>query len=92
MTTPGSQNIPRLPRGVKVHFDVVRGDHVLLAPERAFALDETAHAVVELVDGARSLDDIIDVLAERFSEAREVVANDVIAMLGDLVSKRVIEL
>ena len=92
MTTPGSRDIPRLPRGVKVHFDVVRGEHVLLAPERAFALDETARAVVELVDGARSFDDIIDVLAERFSEARDVIAADVIAMLGDLVSKRVIEL
>ena len=39
MITPGSHDIPRLPRGVKVHFDVVRGEHVLLAPERAFALD-----------------------------------------------------
>ena len=92
MTMPGSQDIPRLPRGVKVHCDVVRGEHVLLAPERAFALDATAQAVVELVDGARSLDEIIDVLAARFSEEREVIANDVIAMLGDLVTKRVIEL
>jgi pyrroloquinoline quinone biosynthesis protein D len=92
MTTPGRQDIPRLPHGVKVRFDVVRGEHFLLAPERAFALDQAAHAVLELVDGARSFDDIIDVLAARFSEKREVIANDVFAMLDDLSSKRVIEL
>ena len=92
MITPGSHDIPRLPRGVKVHFDVVRGEHILLAPERAFTLDETAHAVVELVDGARSFGDILDVLTARYSEAREVIANDAAVMLGDLVTKRVIEL
>ena len=48
--------------------------------------------MVELVDGARSFDDILDILAAHYSEAREVIANDVAVMLGDLVTKRVIEL
>ena len=45
-----TQEVPRLPRGVKLHFDKVRGKHVLLAPGRAFALDDVAFAVVELID------------------------------------------
>jgi pyrroloquinoline quinone biosynthesis protein D len=84
--------VPRLPRGVKLRFDAVRGRHVLLAPERAFGLDEAAVAVVELVDGHRSVDDIVDALATAFAEAREVIAADVAAMLADLVAKRVLEI
>ena len=70
----------------------MRGRHVLLAPERAFGLDEAAVAVVELVDGHRSVDDIVDALATAFAEAREVIAADVAAMLADLAAKRVLEL
>jgi len=92
MIAPERRRVPRLPRGVRLHFDSVRGTHVLLAPERAFGLDETAKAVVELIDGSRTVDEIIDVLAGRFTEAREIIAGDVVAMLGDLVTKRVIRL
>jgi pyrroloquinoline quinone biosynthesis protein D len=91
MTALAGQDVLRLPRGVKLRFDAVRGKHVLLAPERAFGLDETAVAIVELVDGERSVDQIIDALAERYAEAREVIAGDVVAMLEDFVAKRVIE-
>ncbi len=86
-----TQEVPRLPRGVKLHFDKVRGKHVLLAPERAFALDDVAFAVVELIDGTRTTGDIVDALAARYQAAREVIAADVVAMLDDLVAKRVIE-
>ena len=85
------QDVPKLPRGVKLRFDAVRGKHVLLAPERAYGLDDVAVAVVELVDGRRSVGDIIEELARRYQEAKEVISADVVAMLDDLVSKRVIE-
>jgi pyrroloquinoline quinone biosynthesis protein D len=91
MTALRAQDVLRLPRGVKLRFDEVRGKHVLLAPERAFGLDDTAVAIVELVDGRRSVDQIIDALALRYAEAREVIAGDVVAMLDDLVAKRVVE-
>jgi pyrroloquinoline quinone biosynthesis protein D len=91
MTGLAVQDVPRLPRGVKLRFDEVRGKHVLLAPERAFGLDDVAVAVVQLVDGQRSVSEIIDALAQRYEEDREVVAGDVVAMLDDLLAKRVIE-
>jgi pyrroloquinoline quinone biosynthesis protein D len=91
MTGLAVQDVPRLPRGVKLRFDEVRGKHVLLAPERAFGLDDVAVAVVQLVDGQRSVSEIIDALAQRYEEDREVVAGDVVAMLDDLLTKRVIE-
>jgi pyrroloquinoline quinone biosynthesis protein D len=84
-------DVPRLPRGVRLRFDEVRSAHVLLAPERAFDLDAVAAEVLGLVDGSRSVAAIIDVLAAKFEEDRSVIEGDVLAMLAELVKKRVIE-
>ena len=84
-------DVPRLPRGVRLRFDAARDAHVLLAPERAFDIDAIAASVLELVDGERSVGAIADILAERFGEDRTVIEGDVVAMLGDLVTKRVVE-
>ncbi|HYZ32662.1 MAG TPA: pyrroloquinoline quinone biosynthesis peptide chaperone PqqD, partial [Crenalkalicoccus sp.] len=59
---PGSA-VPRLPRGVRLREDAARGRWVLLAPERMLVPDETALAVLRLVDGVRTLDAILDTLA-----------------------------
>ncbi len=84
-------DVPRLPRGVRLRFDATRDSHVLLAPERAFNIDAIAVTVLELVDGHRSVSQIVDLLAERFNEGRAVIESDVVAMLDDLVKKRVVE-
>jgi pyrroloquinoline quinone biosynthesis protein D len=84
-------DVLRLPRGVRLRFDEVRSAHVLLAPERAFDLDAVAAEVLGLVDGSRSVAAIIDVLAAKFEEDRSVIEGDVLAMLAELVKKRVIE-
>jgi pyrroloquinoline quinone biosynthesis protein D len=52
-----------------------------------FVPDETALEVLRLVDGARDMDAIIDLLAVKFAAPREVIATDVRAMLDDLVVK-----
>ncbi|MFG1347604.1 pyrroloquinoline quinone biosynthesis peptide chaperone PqqD [Xanthobacter autotrophicus DSM 431] len=69
----------------------MRSRHVLLAPERAFDIDETAATVLELVDGTRTCGEIVDALAARYDEKREVIADDVRDMIGDLIARRVIE-
>jgi len=84
-------DVPRLPRGVKLKYDAVRERHVLLAPERAFDIDDIAAAVLALVDGERSCGAIVDALAAQYDEQREVIAGDVLAMIGDLIARRVIE-
>ena len=40
VTGLAATDVPRLPRGVRLRFDAVRNAHVLLAPERAFDLDD----------------------------------------------------
>lgn len=91
MNPLASGDVPRLPRGVRLHFDATRNAHVLLAPERAFNVDEIAAKVLELVDGQRTVGDIVAVLAAGFNEDPAVIRADVVAMIDDLVTKRVVE-
>ena len=82
---------PRLPRGVKLRHDDVRGRWTLLAPERIFEIDATAAAVLELCDGSRDLAAIVAELAKRYNAPEAVIEKDVVAMLGGLEAKRVLE-
>ncbi|MCE4223584.1 pyrroloquinoline-quinone synthase PqqC [Methylobacterium sp. C25] len=84
-------DVPRLPRGVRLRFDDVRGKHVLLAPERTFDLDDNAVAVLKLVDGKRSVGDIAGELAAIYAADRSVIEADIGVMLADLAQKRVLE-
>ena len=54
---------PKLATGVRLHRDKVREQDVLLFPEGALVLNDTALEVLELCDGERTLDDIAAVLA-----------------------------
>jgi pyrroloquinoline quinone biosynthesis protein D len=84
-------SIPKLPRGVRLHFDTVRNAHVLLAPERAFNVDGNAVAVLELMDGKRSIAEIAGDLATRFNAEPALIERDVSTMIDDLIAKRVVE-
>jgi pyrroloquinoline quinone biosynthesis protein D len=82
---------PRLPRGVKLRHDDVRQRWTLLAPERIFEVDGTAAAVLQLCDGERDIAAIVADLASRYNAPADVIEKDVVAMLGDLKGKRVLE-
>jgi pyrroloquinoline quinone biosynthesis protein D len=84
-------SVPRLPRGVRLHFDKVRNAHVLLAPERAFNVDDRAVTVLKLVDGVHTISGIAGVLGAQFNADPAVIERDITAMLADLVGKRVVE-
>ena len=85
-------SVPAFNRGFRLRHDEVRGAWVVLAPERLFMLDEPAAAVLQLVDGKRSLGEIVDALAAQFDAPRTEIANDVEAMLQDLAAKGAIQL
>ena len=91
MTEVSGLSVPKLPRGVRLHFDQVRHAHVLLAPERAFNVDDKAVAVLKLVDGQRTIAAIAEDLAAHFDADPAVIERDVSAMIDDLVAKRVVE-
>ena len=60
---------PRLVTGARLQYDEVREEHVLLVPEGVVRLNPTAAAVLDLCDGERSLDEIVDILSERYEGA-----------------------
>ena len=94
MAAPRPRNIsvteasrPILPRHAKLRFDETRQRWVILAPERVLAPDEIAVEVLQLCDGARNVDAIVDLLAAKYAADRAAIATDVIAMLQDLADK-----
>lgn len=78
---------PVLPRHAKLKFDATRERWVILAPERVLAPDDIAVEILQLCDGARSVADIIDLLAAKYAAPRDAIGADVIAMLQDLADK-----
>jgi pyrroloquinoline quinone biosynthesis protein D len=78
---------PILPRHAKLKFDETRQRWVILAPERVLAPDDIAVEVLQLCDGVRNVEQMIDQLAEKYTADRGAIAVDVIAMLQDLADK-----
>ena len=60
---------PRLATGARLRYDEVREEHLLLIPEGVVRLNPTAAEVLELCDGERSLDEIVEALAARYDGA-----------------------
>jgi pyrroloquinoline quinone biosynthesis protein D len=77
-------NRPQLVDGARLQYDDVREEHLLLVPEGAVRLNETAAQVLELCDGKRSLGEIAAALSSRYSGAD--VTDDVRELLGGMVA------
>jgi len=76
----------------RFRFDDVRQAWIVLAPERLMLPDEQAVEILQLIDGKRAVDDVIDELAGRYDAPRDIIAGDVMKMLQDLVDKKVLRL
>src|SRR3984957_15034179 len=86
-TTVSEASRPVLPRQARLKFDETRQRWVILAPERVLAPDDIAVEVLQLCDGVRSVDVMIDQLTEKYAAPRDAIAADVIAMLQDLADR-----
>lgn len=78
---------PILPRHAKLRFDDTRQRWVILVPERVLAPDEIAVEVLQLCDGTRRVDDVVDLLTTKYVADRAAISADVIAMLQNLADK-----
>jgi pyrroloquinoline quinone biosynthesis protein D len=79
---------PRLVTGARLRYDDVREEHLLLVPEGAVRLNPTAAEVLELCDGERSLDEIVEVLSKRYGGAD--VGDDVRELLDAMTERGVV--
>jgi len=69
MTQSLRLDVPVLPNGFRLHWDKVRERYVILYPEGALGLNETAVHVLQLCDGKRTIEDIANELSARFGGA-----------------------
>jgi len=76
----------------RFRFDEVRQAWIVLAPERLMLPDEQAVEILQLIDGERAVDGVIEELVRRYDAPRDVIAGNVIKMLQDLVDKKVLRL
>ena len=82
-----SESIPALWRLARLDFDAVRNRPVLLYPEGAVLLNDTGKAILELVDGRRTVAQIAEILGERYQAD---VAADVSEYLSHLEKRELI--
>jgi coenzyme PQQ biosynthesis protein PqqD len=79
--------VPSLWRLARIEFDAVRNRPVLLYPEGAVLLNDTGKAILELVDGHRSIGEIARILGERYQTD---VTADVTEYLSHLAERELI--
>jgi pyrroloquinoline quinone biosynthesis protein D len=83
-------SVPKLPAGVRLHFDGRRDRWVILAPERLFVLDAIALEILRRCDGNTKVGDVAADLAEVFAAPVATILDDVRALLQDLADKNVL--
>jgi len=79
--------VPSLWRLARLDFDPVRARPVLLYPEGAVLLNDTGKAILELVDGRRTIREIAAVLSARYQAD---VTADVSEYLSRLAERELI--
>lgn len=90
MTQASELMVPRFAAGVRLKYDDARGCWVILAPERVMMPDETALDILRRCNGRSNLSAIIDELAAGYDVGREVIAEDVCKMVGELADKGIL--
>ncbi|WP_147199818.1 pyrroloquinoline quinone biosynthesis peptide chaperone PqqD [Pantoea sp. CCBC3-3-1] len=63
------QHIPAFRRGYRLQWEPTQDCHVILYPEGMAKLNDSATAILQLVDGKQTLTSLIAVLNERFPDA-----------------------
>ena len=87
--TVRSTNRPHLARLIRLQWDPVREQHVLLAPEGVLILNRTGATILRLCDGERTVDEIVEELRGQYSR---VAGDEVRGFLSRLAAKRWVEL
>lgn len=83
-----STNRPHLARRVRLQWDPVREQHVLLAPEEILVLNQTGATILGLCDGERT---VVEIVAELRGQYNHVDEDEVRGFLARLVAKRWVE-
>lgn len=84
-----STSRPRLARQIRLEWDSVREQQVLLAPEGILVLNKTGATILGLCDGGRTVAEIVEELRGRYDGVADDEVRDFLARLA---AKRWVEL
>jgi coenzyme PQQ biosynthesis protein PqqD len=83
---------PRLSPKARLRWDEIEKRYMLLFPEAALMLNDTAPEILKLCDGERTVEEIVDSLAQRFTGVdRHVIKDDVIGFLTRIKARGLLE-
>jgi coenzyme PQQ biosynthesis protein PqqD len=83
---------PRLSPRARLRWDEVEKRYMLVFPEAALMLNETAPEILKLCNGEHTVDGIIDALVQRFTGIeRKVIEEDVTSFLARIRARGLLE-
>ena len=88
MAELSASSVPSLWKLARLEFDPVRNQRVLLYPEGVVLLNDTGAAILDLVDGRRSVADIAADLKQRY-DCGDITA-DIVEYLSGLVTQNLV--
>jgi pyrroloquinoline quinone biosynthesis protein D len=92
MTAVADNSKPRLADKARLKWDAVRKKHLLLFPEGVLVLNQTAHDVLALCDGQRTVGEIVKTLAAQYATEASAIDGDVKEILQRLADKSFVTL
>lgn len=85
--------VPKLAKKARLKLDRHANKYMIIYPERGLELNDGAAAIAKKCDGSRSVAAITDELvAEHEGAPREAIEKDVLAFVGQLREKGLLEL
>ena len=88
MAEISESSVPSLWKLARLEFDPVRNQRVLLYPEGVVLLNDTGAAILDLVDGRRSVADIAADLKQRYDCGD--ITGDIVEYLSGLVDQHLV--
>lgn len=83
---------PRLASKARLRWDKIEKQYMLMFPEAALKLNDTAAEVLKLCDGERTVAQIVDVLVEKFAGAdRNMIEDNVNQLLSRIRTRGLLE-
>lgn len=70
-----TSSIPLFRRGYRMQWETAQACYVILYPEGMAKLNDSAAAILQLVDGQRTINEIITALEQQFAEAVGIKAD-----------------
>jgi coenzyme PQQ biosynthesis protein PqqD len=82
-----AESRPRLAAKARLRFDRKSARYMLLYPERGLLLNPTAADVLQRCDGLRTVDSIVEELAQQYGHERPAVEREVMTFLQSMADR-----